>query len=147
MKNPAKSNMYLKAKLENLAGFDAAIDGDVDAAACVVSYGSLPEYVRSALDAACARVGMPDPVYLDVSLLAFEDVFKALEGLDPAAVVVADDVAADLLSQAYRLRVEIDAHGRLFGRPCVAFVSFQADLEQERTKQRDWALLKMLRFL
>ena len=145
MKKPAKSNMFLNAKLESLAPFDAAIDGDVDALACIVSYGALPSEVRTAFDAACNGVGMPGPVYLDVSQLSPADAFAALEGLDPEAIIVADDVAASLLAQAYRANVQVDACGRLFGRPCVAFTSFQADLAQERTKQRDWALLKMLR--
>lgn len=145
MKNPAKSNMYTNAKVTSLAPYDAAIDGDIDASACVVSYGALPAHVRKALDAACGGVGMPDPVYLDASQLSPADAFAALEGLDPEAVIVADDVAAALLAQAYRANVTPDAYGRLFGRPCVAFSSFEADLEQERTKQRDWALLKKLR--
>lgn len=145
MKKPAKSNMYVNAKLESLAPFDAAIDGDVDASACIVSYGVLPAGVKTAFEAACNGVGMPDPVYLDASQLAPADAFAALEGLDPEAVIIADDVAAALLAQAYRCEVATDAYGRLFGRPYVAFTSFEADLAQERTKQRDWALLKTLR--
>lgn len=145
MKKPAKSNMYANAKVASLAPFDAAIDGDIDASACVVSYGMLPEQVKRAFDAACNGVGMPGPVYVDASQLSPVDAFAALEGLDPEAVIVADDVAAALLAQAYRADVMPDAYGRLFGRPYVAFSSFEADLAQERTKQRDWALLKTLR--
>ncbi len=137
--------MYLDAKLESLAPYGSAIRGDVDADACIVSYGELPDEVTTALDAACSGVGMPDPVYLDVARLAPADAFAALEGLDSQAVIVADDVAASLLGQAYRAEVAVDAFGHLFGRPCVAFASFQADLALERTKQRDWALLKRLR--
>ncbi len=128
-----------------MGDFEAAIDGDIDAQVCVVSYGEPAQRVRVALDAACAGLTMPDPVYLDVSLLVPADAFAALEGLDAVAVVVADEIAATLLSQAYRCEVVLDAQGRLFGRPCVAFSSFEADLTDERAKQRDWALLKTLR--
>ena len=145
MKKPVKSNIYLDVKLKSLADFDAVIDGDIDAGVCVVSYGVPPEHVHSALDAACARMNMPHPVYLDVSSFTTADAFKAIEGLDPAAVIVADDVTAALLSQAYRSEVKPDAYGRFFGRSYVAFTSFEADLAEERSKQRDWALLKTLR--
>ncbi len=145
VKKPAKSNIYLDVKLKSLADFDTAIDGNIDAEACVVSYGILPTHARSALDAACARIDMPNPLYLDVSSCDPTDAFKAIEGLDPVAVLVADDVAAALLSQAYRSEVVPDTYGRLFGRSYVAFTSFEADLAEERTKQRDWALLKTLR--
>ncbi len=145
MKKSVKSNIYLDVKLKSLADFDAAIDGDIDAEVCVVSYGVLPEHARSALDAACARMNMPHPVYLDISSCTSVDAFKAIEGLDPIAVIAADDVAAALLSQAYRSEVRPDTYGRLFGRSYVAFTSFEADLAEERTKQHDWALLKTLR--
>lgn len=137
--------MYLDAKIESLMPYDAAIQGDVDASACIVSYGELPEDVRVAMEAACGGLGMPGPVLLDVSALSPEDAFAALEGLDPEAVIVADDVATALLSQAYRESIAVDSCGHLFGRPYAAFKSFQADLGQERAKQRDWALMKTLR--
>ena len=145
MKKPAKSNIYLDVKLKSLADFDAAIDGNIGAEVCVVSCGALLEHARSALDAACVRIDMPNPMYLDVSSLTPADTFKVIEGLDPMAVVIADDAAAALLSQAYRSEVRPDTHGRLFGRSYVAFTSFEADLAEERSKQHDWALLKTLR--
>lgn len=137
--------MYLDAKVESLMAYDAAIEGDVDAAACVVSYGGLPERAKTALEAACAGIGMPAPVFLDAAGLDQASALAVLEGLDPEVVIVADEVAAALLSQAYRVEVALDAYGRLLCRPCVAFSSFQEDLERERTKQRDWALMKALR--
>lgn len=145
MKKPAKSNIYLDLKLEALGPFAAAIDGDVDAQACLVSYGLLPDGVRAALFAACAGVQMPDPVCVDVSQVAPEDVLTVIEGLDPVALVVADEFAAQLVGDAYRTKLPLDAHTRLMGRSCVAFASFEADLESARMKQRDWALLKLLK--
>ena len=36
--------------MQGLAPFDAAIDGDVDASACIVSYGQLPDEVEVLLN-------------------------------------------------------------------------------------------------
>lgn len=145
VKKPAKSNIYLDIKLADLQPFDAAIDGGVDAEACIVSYGPLPDAVRAALCAACASMEMPEPVCVDVSLVAPADVLAVIEGLDPVALIAADEFAAQLLGDAYRAKVALDAHSRLLGRSVVAFTSFEADLESARMKQRDWALLKLLK--
>lgn len=146
VKKPAKSNMYLDAKLEQLAEFDAAIDGDVDADACIVGFGQLPEQVLSALRAACAGIGMPDPVVVDAAQLGEPaHATYAIEALDPAAIIVADEVAAEMLGDGYHAKLPLDAPVRLLGRPVVAFSSFQADLADEKLKQRDWALLKTLK--
>ena len=132
--------MYLDAKFEQLAEYDAAIAGDVDADACIVGFGELPDQVFSALCAACAGIGMPDPVIVDASLVG--DPARAtfvVEALDPAAIIVADGIAAAMLSDGYH------AATRLLGRPFVAFESFQDDLSDDKLKQRDWALIKTLK--
>lgn len=146
VKKPAKSNMYLDAKLDQLAEFDAAIDGDVDADACIVGFGQLPDQVLSALRAACAGIGMPEPVVVDAAQLGEPArATYVLEALDPAAIVVADEVAAEMVSDGYHAKLPLDAPVRLLGRPVVAFASFQADLSDDKLKQRDWALLKTLK--
>lgn len=131
--------------MQDLAPFDAAIDGDVDASACIVSYGQLPDEVRGALFAACEGIGMPEPVCVDVSLVMPTDVFAVIEGLDPVVLIVADEFAATLVGDAYRMKLELDAFARVLGRSCVAFTSFEADLASVRMKQRNWALIKRLR--
>ena len=146
VKKPTKSNMYLDAKLEQLAAFDAAIDGDVDADVCIVGFGRLPDQVLSALRAACAGIGMPDPVVVDASQLAEPaNATYVLEALDPAAVIMADEVAAEMVGDGYHAKLPLNAPVRLLGRPVVAFESFQADLADDKLKQRDWALLKTLK--
>lgn len=136
--------MYLDAKLEALAPFEGAVNGDPDAAACLAGFGPLPEEVLAALRAACASLGMPDPVVVDVAGLTGADACVLIEGLDPLVVVFADELAAALAGEGYRVRIPLDEPSFLFGRPCVAFTSFQADLAREKTKQRDWHLLKQL---
>ena len=51
MKKPAKNNMYEEAKEKSLLAFAAAIDGDIDAEACVVTSLPLPEEAVTALRA------------------------------------------------------------------------------------------------
>lgn len=76
---------------------------------------------------------------------ASNGLFEAVEALDPLLLVVADASAAALMGGAYREPVGLDARGFLFGRPYAAFSSFQRDLSDARSKQRDWALFKAMR--
>ena len=145
MKKPAKNNMYEEAKEKSLLAFAAAIDGDIDAEVCVVASLSLSEEAVTALRAACAGIGAPDPVFLQASSLDRASVFSAVEGLDPLVLVVADEGAAALLAEAYREPFVPDSFGFAFGRLYAAFSSFESDLGDVRLKQRDWALLKKLK--
>ena len=137
--------MYEEAKEKSLLAFVAAIDGDIDAEVCVVASLSLSEEAVTALRAACAGIGAPDPVFLQASSLDRASVFSAVEGLDPLVLVVADEGAAALLAEAYREPFVPDSFGFAFGRLYAAFSSFESDLADARLKQRDWALLKKLK--
>lgn len=137
--------MYKEAKEKSLLAFAAAIDGDIDAEVCVVASLSLSEEAVTALRAACAGIGAPDPVFLQASSLDRASVFSAVEGLDPLVLVVADEGAAALLTEAYREPFVPDSFGFAFGRLYAAFSSFESDLADARLKQRDWALLKKLK--
>jgi len=145
VKKPSKNNMYEEAKEKSLLAFAAAIDGDIDAEVCVVASLSLSEEAVTALRAACAGIGAPDPVFLQASSLDRASVFSAVEGLDPLVLVVADEGAAALLAEAYREPFVPDSFGFAFGRLYAAFSSFESDLADARLKQRDWALLKKLK--
>ena len=68
-----------------------------------------------------------------------------VEALDPAAIIVADGIAAAMLSDGYHAKLPLNAATRLLGRPFVAFESFQGDLSDDKLKQRDWALIKTLK--
>ena len=89
---------------------------------------------------------MPNPVIVDASLVG--DPARAtfvVEALDPAAIIVADGIAAAMLSDGYHAKLPLNAATRLLGRPFVAFESFQGDLSDGKLKQRDWALIKTLK--
>ncbi len=98
-----------------------------------------------ALCAACAGIGMPNPVIVDASLVG-----------DPArATFVVERLTQRRLSwpmglrrpcsDGYHAKLPLNAATRLLGRPFVAFESFQGDLSDDKLKQRDWALIKTLK--
>lgn len=162
MKTPGNNNnMYVEAKRRALAPFEAAVEGPADAAVCVAYGDELPAAARAALAAACAGIGLDEPVFLDAQAVAGEgaregadeaavrqackSLFAAVEALDPLMLVAADARAAALLQAAYREPVAPGAHGFVFGRAYAAFSSFARDLADSRMKQRDWALLKAMR--
>ena len=149
MKKPANCNMYSEAKAADLAQFADVIDGSMDANACIVSYGKPPEAVHTALTAAMKALGF-DSVFVDCAgrfevVGGDRELFACLEGIDPLVVVIADELACALVSQAFREQIPLDAKSRAMGRNVVAFTSFEADLADSATKQRDWAMMKALR--
>lgn len=95
---------------------------------------------------ACAPVGEPLP----------DEVFReALEALDPEAVMLLDDAAADAMRNAYAdalvaiedfdtamLKPGLVAH--VLGRRVLALDGFEASLTDPREKQRMWAYIKQL---
>lgn len=150
--------MYAAAKAAALAPYAHAVEGDMDAAACVIHAAPLSDAARGALAAACAGIGMPDPVFLDCMVLGAiggdsdvdaarraRSLFEAVEALDPVMTAVVDAAAAEAMGRAYREPVTPDGWGFVFGRPYAAFSHFQDDLVDVRLKQRDWAVFKALR--
>lgn len=70
VKKPGKNNnMYAEAKARALNPYAFAIDGSVDAAACVVFADALADEAYAAFRAACKGIGLPDPSFLDAAAL------------------------------------------------------------------------------
>lgn len=96
--------------------------------------------------AGCLTVGEPLPV----------DLFReALEALDPEAVILLDDAAADLLRETYADALAIIEDfdtamlkpgliAPVLGRRVLALDGFEAALSQPAEKQRMWAYLKQM---
>lgn len=87
--------------------------------------------------------------------LAIEVFREALEALDPEAVLLLDDAAADAMREAYAdalvviedfdtamLKPGLVAH--VLGRRVLALDGFEAALSDKREKQRMWAYIKQL---
>ena len=96
-------------------------------------------------------VGGPEPA----ELLPAELFREALEALDPEAVVLLDDVAADAMREAYADALSVIEDfdtamlmpglvARVLGRRVLALDGFEAALGSTREKQRMWAYLKQL---
>lgn len=153
--------MYEASLEETWARFGMHLDGPFECPVCVVSSKPLSENARSALTSSARALGYgssactffavgchtdnesaEDPTTL--SALSESDVFAAIEGLDPLALVIADREAAELCSRAYRCAVPSPDTSRLLGRDTAAFDDFAAMLETPREKQRAWGLLKRL---
>lgn len=136
--------MYARIRETDLEPFSDAISGNDDSEVCVASYGPAGEAVQKAMVASCERLGVDEPVFADVSKVAPDEVFTLIEALDPHRLVVVDDVASSLVAQAYRMAPFVHELGFVYGRPCVCFAGFEADLGDDKLKQRDWHLLKEL---
>ena len=113
-----------------------------------------------ALRAALAAIGYAPEDFCALASVAGEplpaDVFRwALEALDPEAVILLDDAAADAMRDAYAdalvaiedfdtamLKPGLIAH--VLGRRVLALDGFEAALADPREKQRMWAYLKRL---
>ena len=87
--------------------------------------------------------------------MATEVFREALEALDPEAVLLLDDAAADAMREAYAdalvviedfdtamLKPGLVAH--VLGRRVLALDGFEAALSDKREKQRMWAYIKQL---
>ncbi len=161
MKKSANSNMYEASLEETWERFGARLDGPFECPVCVVSSNLLPENARSALMSSARALGYGSDACTFFTVgrpadseraegatglpaLSESEVFAAIEGLDPLALVIADREAAELCSRAYRCAVPSPDTSRLLGRDIAAFDDFAAMLETPREKQRAWGLLKRL---
>lgn len=73
-----------------------------------------------------------------------DQLFQAIEGLDPLCVVAVDAEAAHACAQAYRAEISPQVRCRVFGRETRAFDNLESMLESPEGKQRVWSLLKTL---
>lgn len=133
-----------------LEAYASHIEGPIACTAIVLSERSLTDAARDALAKSLASLGYGDKglafAHLDAegTVLGSSDIFSIIEGLDPLCLIVADEASAQLLSQAYRCPIALDAYMRLLGRPCAAFKSFEGMLADAVEKQRAWAVLKRI---
>lgn len=151
MISSAKSNMYEVNALSTLAVYGDFVQGGVNQAVLALSTRSLSDAARFALESSAKALGYgPQACAFAVTSLPDEltlgakDLMSVTEGLDPLAVVVADEAAAGLFGRAYRAEVPLDAFCHVLGRPLVAFRDLEAMLGTAEDKQRAWALLKKL---
>lgn len=141
--------MYEVAAQEARDLFGAFLNGHDLPLVCVASGAALGGQARTALANSARQLGYGDAcafitLSCDDGQLDAGALFALIEGLDPLCLVAADSDAARLLSEAYRCPVPEGELSCPFGRPTVAFRSFEAMLGSQRDKQIAWALLKKL---
>ena len=161
----------LREEFSDLARRGVWVSGNVFSPIVLVT-GALDEAERAggellggadggALRAALLRLGYAPEDFCALSAVADSGALpaalfrEALEALDPEAVLVLDDVAADAMREAYaEVLADIEdfetatlAPGRLAvvsGRPVEALHAFERSHSEAREKQRMWAYIKQL---
>ncbi len=95
---------------------------------------------------ACAQVTICEPEERagGTATLGTHDLMYIVEGLDPIALVAADEGSACLLCGAYRVDPAYDTASRMLGRTVVLFRDFEAMLDRLEDKRRAWTILKKL---
>lgn len=146
-----KSNIFEVTGESVLTLYGTNVVGAPTSSLLVVTKKPLSPPAMSALEKSAASLEFGTAplavavVETDEGTLGSEDVRTIVEGLDPVALVVADALAAELVSAAYRTPLLIDERSRLLGRTAVVFQNFEALMESPESKQKAWALLKKLR--
>ena len=154
MNRRAYANMYEAALEGTWELFSAYLDGARTAPLLAVSASALGGPARAALTSTAASLGYGDDACAFATLacadatggpaLDRQALFTLVEGLDPLGLIVTDSAAARAVAEAYRCSLALGESQRVFGRPCVAFESFEPMLATSQDKQKAWALLKRL---
>lgn len=149
MKISVKSNMYTHAADTVRKRYGAHISGNGLGLACVVSGSPLPDHAQDALRRSFEKLGYGSPPSAFVTTqkpkpLLPGELFSLIEGLDPYALVITDESALAICTEAYRQLIEPDRSQRVLGRDVCALSSFVTMLDSDEGKQRAWALLKKL---
>lgn len=156
MKNSANSNMYEVSLVEAWERFGARLDGAFSCVVLVLSSSPLSEQARLAISNSVKVLGygeeactflVIDPVgdaEDTAGALSGAELFSAIEGLDPLAMIIADEHAAKTCADAYRSEVPVPDTCRLLGRDVIGFKSFESLLDTPEKKQQAWGLLKRL---
>ncbi|MEG0324841.1 MAG: hypothetical protein RR619_12650, partial [Raoultibacter sp.] len=132
MKKTANSNMYEVSLVRTWERFGAHLEGSDQAIACVISHLPLSDAAKSAFASSVAALGYGKAACTFVTLMGDEApldgscLFTVVEGLDPLLLIIADDKAREMCSEAYRQPIAAPDKGRLLGRDVVAFRDFEA---------------------
>lgn len=160
MKKLSQSNIYGAGAVGIAELFSDYVEGGISAENCIaltLSTRAIGPAARDAIEKSLAALGYgrnanacatlmprePDAEGGDI-MLDPQALFMLVEGLDPIAVIAADEASVHALGQAYRCAFETDAPLRAFGRPAVAFGDLAALLETDAGKQKAWRLFKTL---
>lgn len=132
------------------------IEGPDSAFFLVVAAAPLGQQTRDALGKTALALGWQEgPTYLWIgantaseddagTALSADDLFEAVEGLDPICVVLVGRETQELAKNAFRQDIPAQGRFRLFGRDACAFGSLETMLQTDAGKKTVWALLRGL---
>ena len=151
MKNPANSNIYEANALSVLEAYAGFVEATPEAMLLIVGEEAPSPAARDALTSSADRLGFKRSIAwlhlreaADAPTLGANDLFTITEGLDQVALIALDAASCTLFKEAYRCDVPLDTRTRIFGRTAATFQDFNAMLQEERTKQKAWSILKHL---
>lgn len=149
MKEYAKSNIYDASERIVRELYADYLDGPASTLVCAIANHPLSPQAQKAVESSMSALGYGKAVTrivltVDEIALSDQDLFMAIEGIDPLAIVAADAMSTQALAKAYRCELHPDSSGRLLGRNCVAFRNLEGMLASPEQKQRAWALFKQL---
>ncbi|MEG1623654.1 MAG: hypothetical protein RR300_02165 [Raoultibacter sp.] len=143
--------MYEATLTQTWERFGAHLSGAHEGLIAVVGGKKIEPQAATALESSFAALGWGKNAVTFLTIheatektLRDDDLYAALEGLDPCIVVAADASATSALGRAYHQDLKPLQHDRLFGRDICTFASFSAMLANKQDKQKAWMLLKTL---
>lgn len=149
----AGKSLYSAAAQEVFDLFDDYIEGVFDRPFLVVCSQTPGDAATTAIEKSLTVLGFTAPAYSLVQLnptaatCALDDqaALLLIEGIDPLHVICTDAGTTDVLSKAYRTKLELNAVVRLWGRTGVAFENLDTLINTETGKRTAWELFKALR--
>lgn len=131
--------------LDELAG---SLQADENCMLLVMSSELLPEEARTAIENSAEKLGFGSDScgwFTGSAKLEPAQLWTAIEGIDPEAVIITDSETASAVSAAYGQSLTLDKINRVACRNVCAFANFPAMLSDSKSKQVAWAQLKRLR--
>lgn len=127
---------------------DARLNANENCMLLVLSSAPLPEDARTAIENSADKLGFGSDScgWLEgAAKLSPQQIWRTIEGLDPEAVVITDSETASAVSAAYNQSITLDKLNRIACRNVSAFANFPDMLNDNRTKQIAWSVLKRLK--
>lgn len=126
--------------------YEGRIHGAREALILGLSCERLPEDVEEALRKSVHSLGWGDDSasFALVEGLSPNEAFELIEGLDPVAIVIADEGAARIFFAAYRIGETSAPAFRVLGREIRLVPEFAKLINTLNGKQKIWSVLKTL---
>lgn len=147
----SEASIYDMARHQAQGQFASYWEGCPQTVVGIICSQWLDTQSRDALQKSFAALGYGDAACTFVNLeptgapkLTARELHCMIEAFDPLILILGDQGAAELCSQAYRQPIPLHRPLRLSGRDARAFASLASWIQSPLDKHRAWALLKSL---